>query len=125
VLFFCEIAPLLEHTIIGLVFRYERSECFEMLQFRNVGSNTTEWRHVRFAQNQWEMLSAWGQTSGVRLPATLEVHKYPSTDGAKLQFFYNGHTVTELPGNVALPFGLAVQSGAAQFRFEIFSTPPQ
>ena len=134
VLFRCEVAPLLERTIIGLVFRYENSERFEMLQFCNVGSNITEWRHVRFAQNQWEMLSAWRKASDFKpqsLHATLEVRSVPSTEGHVLQFSYNGNTVTELPcnddgsdTNADLPFGLAVQSGAAQFRFEIFSENP-
>jgi len=121
----CEVAPMLDGTVIGLVFRYESSECFEMVQFRNIGSGEVSWRHVRFAQNTWETLSQWRM---VVIPSTsnaanqgvvLEVRGMPSSDGQELRFLYNDNTVTELPcddTNVILPFGLAVQSGAAQFR---------
>ena len=129
VLLRCEVTPLLERTIIGLVFRFESKDRFEMLQFRHVGCNTAEWRHVRYAHNQWELLTAWAQTSDGGLQendstvspdaqsAVLEVRQVPSIGGLTLRFFYNGHTVTESANTFDsdLPFGLAVQSGAALF----------
>jgi len=125
----CEVMSLLDGTVIGLVFCYESSECFEMLQFRNVGNNDASWRHVRYAQKNWEALSQWQKivsTSTINIPhrwAALEIRRIPSPDNQELRFIYNDNTVTVLPyhhntddsTNTVLPFGLAVQSGAAQF----------
>jgi hypothetical protein len=132
VLLRCEIVPLLEGTVIGLVFRYESNECFEMLQFRNVGSNDVTWRHVRFAQKTWEALSEWRKiatppvNNAANHGAMFEIRIAPSPDGQMFFFLYNNNTITAMPyhdndGNnasVALPLGLAVQSGVAQFRVE-------
>jgi len=132
----CEAVPLLGGTVIGLVFRYESSECFEMLQFRNVGSNEVSWRHVRFAQKTWEALSPWqkiatASTNNIVNQGTmLEIRGVTSPDGQNLRFVYHDITVTVLPcdnnagdnANLVLPFGLAVQSGAAQFRVDAHDT---
>ena len=139
----CEVTPLLDGTLIGLVFRYADSDNFEMLQFRNVGNGETSWRHVRFAQKQWEQVQQWEQMQSTEVGRSrrdrrvqsasvvwpeyrqmqggvvLEIRRATSLDGQKLRFFCDGHVVLELPDNTeALPFGLAVQSGVAQFRVE-------
>ena len=132
----CEVVPQLDGTVVGLVFRYESDECFEMMQFRHVGSNEVSWRHVRFAQKQWEVLSPWQKIATTAMShvagrgAILEIRGMPSPDGQELRFLYNDHRVAVLPfpGNddendnddtdLVLPFGLAVQSGVAQFRID-------
>ena len=122
----CEATTLLDRTVLGLVFRYKSCECFEMLQFRKAGNGVTEWRHVCFAHHQWEVLSPWRQMrNGGDITNNhadvLEIRRTASPDGQRLQFFYNSHIVTEQADDpaAALPFGLAVQSGAAQFRVVI------
>ena len=126
----CKVTPLLDGTVIGVVFRYESSESFEMVQFRNVGSNDASRRHVRFTQNTWETLSPWQKISSTPISnianqgAMLEIRGMPSSAGQELQFFYNNNTVIVLPcnndnsTNVVSPFGLAVQSGVAEFRVD-------
>lgn len=131
----CEVKPLLDRTVIGLVFRYESNDCFEMLQFRNIENDDTEWRHVRLTQNQWEAASGWQSMMNAerKMPnvddsaahhgVVLEIRRAVASDGQKLRFFYKGRTVadndrivTEQADDAGFPFGLAVQSGAAQFR---------
>jgi len=128
----CEVTPLLDGTVIGLVFRYESSDRFEMLQFRKVGSDNVSWRHVCFAEKRWDALSQWREI--VSTPASnvanqgvmFEIRRISSSHEPKLQFFYNDHTINVLPydnsnvnnTNSVLPFGLAVQSGVAQFHID-------
>ena len=117
----CGVKPLLDRTVIGLVFRYESNDCFEMLQFRIAGKNITEWQHIRFTQNQWEALSGWRKIQSFENHANddgfvLEIRQTDSSDGPQLRFYFNSRIVTELANDADSPFGLAVQSGAAQFR---------
>jgi hypothetical protein len=129
----CEVVPQLNGTVIGLVFHFVDSESFEMLQFRNIEKDDTEWRHVRFAQKTWESLSQWQKietTSANNVRGhgvVIEIRDTTSPHGHQLWFLYNNSTVTELSTNdstrsdtastkVHWPFGLAVLSGAAQFR---------
>ena len=125
----CEVVPLLRGTVIGLIFRYESSDHFELLQFRNVGNDAAAWRHVRFAQKTWDVLSPWQKitapltNNATNHGAMLEIRETSSPDGQKLLFLYNDVTVTvqscqnndDNNTKVVLPFGLAVQTGVAQF----------
>ncbi len=120
----CKVTPLLDGTTVGLVFRYENSEQFEMLQFRETGKDAAVWRHVRFAQKKREALSRWqkiAKTEGTRL----EIEAEPSPQGQKFRFSCNDRLITVISAGDTdagtegrLPFGLAVQSGAAQFHVE-------
>ena len=119
----CKVSPLLEGTVVGLAFRYESSDDFEMIQFRVTDGNNTTWRHIRFAQKKWQALTPWQKIAPTPRNdkpdgPILELRRRTTDDKEEISVLFDSRLVVKITDiTKGLPFGLTVQSGAAQFQF--------
>ena len=121
----CKVTMLLEGTVIGLVFCYESSDNFEMIQFRMTDGNNAIWRHIRFAQKKWQALTPWQkivstpQGDNPGHDPTLELRRQMTDDNETISVLFDSRLVAKFADTAkGLPFGLTVQSGAAQFQLQ-------
>jgi len=125
-----ETSPLLDGTMIGVVIRYENSETFEMLQFRGVGTPKMTRRRIRFTDKKWETLTDWETFSPKKNGNNsqndfleIEILPRPTAEGnTHIQIFADKILIFEFDNEINTNhqpqrFGIAVQTGAASFRF--------